>query len=63
MRLWGSVLGEGHGAPGEVLSEDLRVACGTGAVRLTQLQRAGKGVQDADVFQRGAQIGIGTLLG
>ena len=27
------------------------------------LQRAGKGAQDADVFQRGAQIAVGRRLG
>ncbi|MEO9629176.1 MAG: methionyl-tRNA formyltransferase, partial [Sulfitobacter sp.] len=53
---------EGTGAAGEVLSDDLRIACGDGAVRLTRLQRAGKGVQEADVFQRGAQIPVGTNL-
>ena len=59
----GSVLDEGAGAPGEVLSGDLRVACGEGALQLTRLQRAGKGVQEAEVFQRGAQIAVGSVLG
>ncbi len=58
----GSVLEQGAGAPGEVLDDALCVACGTGAVRLTRLQRAGKAAQDADVFQRGAQIAAGAGL-
>lgn len=58
----GSVLDSGAGAPGEVLDDRLRVACGSGAVRMTRLQRAGKAAQDADVFQRGAQIARGTRL-
>ena len=58
----GSVLERGAGAPGEVLDDALCVACGTGAVRLTRLQRAGKAAQDADVFQRGAQIAAGARL-
>jgi len=58
----GSVLERGTGAPGEVLDDALCVACGTGAVRLTRLQRAGKAAQDADVFQRGAQIAAGARL-
>tara|TARA_B100002049_G_C15752862_1_gene239350 strand:- start:14 stop:517 length:504 start_codon:yes stop_codon:yes gene_type:complete len=62
VKVLGSVLDEGTGAAGEVLSDDLRIACGDGAVRLTRLQRAGKGVQEADVFQRGAQIPVGTNL-
>lgn len=58
----GSVLSAGAGTPGQVLEGGLCVACGTGAVRLTRLQRAGKAAQDADVFQRGAQIAQGTQL-
>ena len=53
----------GEGAPGTVLDERLTIACGTGAVRLLRLQRAGKAVQDADVFLRGAAIPPGTTLG
>ena len=34
--------GEGSGPPGRVLDDMLTVACGTGAIRLLQLQRAGK---------------------
>jgi len=62
IKVLGSVLDEGTGAAGEVLSDNLRVACGAGALRLTRLQRAGKGAQDADVFQRGAHIAVGTQL-
>ncbi len=62
LKLLASTLAEGSGAPGEVLSDDLTVACGTGAVRITRLQRAGKGAQDAGEFQRGAQIAPGTRL-
>ncbi len=51
----------GWGAPGEVL-DDLLVACGEGAVRLLQVQREGKGVQDAGTFLRGYPIARGTRL-
>ena len=40
----------------------LKVACGSGAVRLTRLQRAGKGQMTADEFQRGARIAKGRTL-
>jgi methionyl-tRNA formyltransferase len=53
----------GHGAPGEVLDERLTVACGEGAVRLLEVQRAGKGALPADAFLRGVRIGPGTRLG
>jgi methionyl-tRNA formyltransferase len=58
----GSSLAEGTGQAGEVLDSGLRVACGTGAVQLTRLQRAGKAAQDVASFQSGAQIPAGTLL-
>ena len=43
VKLLASRLTHGQGRPGEVLDAALTVACGTGAVQLTQLQRAGKG--------------------
>ncbi|MBI1492898.1 methionyl-tRNA formyltransferase [Halocynthiibacter styelae] len=62
LKLLGSELAEGAGAAGEVLDDQLLIACGEGAVRLTRLQRAGKGAQDAEVFQRGKPIEKGTVL-
>jgi methionyl-tRNA formyltransferase len=52
-----STLANGRGAPGALIGEGLTIACGTGAVRLTQVQREGKGAMDAATFLRGA----GTL--
>jgi methionyl-tRNA formyltransferase len=48
-----STLAEGSGAPGTLL-DGLTIACGSGAIRLTQLQREGKGAMDAATFLRGA---------
>jgi methionyl-tRNA formyltransferase len=48
-----STMGEGSGQPGTLLG-DLTIACGDGAVRLTQVQREGKGAMDAATFLRGA---------
>ncbi|MEY8838564.1 methionyl-tRNA formyltransferase, partial [Cribrihabitans sp. XS_ASV171] len=53
VKLLGSRVVEGGGAPGEVLDDALSIACGTGAAQLTRLQRAGKGAQDAATFLRG----------
>ena len=47
VKLLGSRLAEGQGAPGEVLDAAPTVACGRGAVRLLRLQRAGRAAQDA----------------
>jgi methionyl-tRNA formyltransferase len=52
----------GQGQPGDVLDDMLKIACGSGAVRLTRLQRAGKGQMTADEFQRGARIPRGARL-
>jgi methionyl-tRNA formyltransferase len=52
----------GSGKAGDVLDDGLLVACGSGAVRLTRLQRAGKGQMTMEEFQRGARIGKGRTL-
>ncbi len=53
---------DGSGKPGEAIDDNLMVACGEGAVRLTRLQRAGKGQMTAEEFQRGARIARGRRL-
>jgi methionyl-tRNA formyltransferase len=50
-------------AAGTVISDDLIVACGDGAVQLTRLQRAGKGAQDVPTFQNGFPLAVGATLG
>jgi methionyl-tRNA formyltransferase len=53
---------EGRGRPGEVLDERLLIACGTGAVRLVRLQRAGRAAMEARDFLRGFTLGPGWRL-
>ncbi len=53
---------EGRGAPGTVLDDALTVACGTGAVRLLELQRAGKKPMPAEDFLRGFPLPRGAVL-
>jgi methionyl-tRNA formyltransferase len=55
--------GEGGGVPGTVLDNKLTVACGEGAVRILELQRAGRQAMKADEFRRGISIAPGTRLG
>jgi methionyl-tRNA formyltransferase len=62
VKLLRSVLATGVGSPGTVLDDDLRIACGEGAVRLRTLQRAGGKAMDGQEFQRGAKIAQGTRL-
>ncbi|MDB5521642.1 MAG: methionyl-tRNA formyltransferase [Tardiphaga sp.] len=55
-------LASGQGAPGEVLDDALAIACGDGAIRITQLQRAGKSVTSAPDFLRGTAIAAGARV-
>jgi len=55
-----STEGEGSGAPGSVLDDRLTIACGEGAVRLTQVQRAGKQPMSAEEFLRGTPVRVGS---
>ena len=52
----------GEGPPGRVLDDRLTVACGTGAVRLVELQRAGRQPMPAAEFLRGTPIAAGAVL-
>jgi len=50
------------GAPGEVLDDRLCIACGQGALRLVELQRAGGRPATAEEFLRGTRLERGTRL-
>ena len=55
IRVLRSTLAEGGGAPGTLVGDGLTVACGTGAVRLVELQRAGKHPVRTEAFLRGVR--------
>jgi methionyl-tRNA formyltransferase len=57
-----TTLAEGGGAPGAVLDDRLTIACGEGAVRLVELQRAGKKPMRADELLRGFALPPGMRL-
>jgi methionyl-tRNA formyltransferase len=57
-----STKGDGTGTPGTVLDDALTIACGDGAVRLTQVQRAGKQPMQADEFLRGTPVKTGARV-
>jgi methionyl-tRNA formyltransferase len=54
--------GEGTAAPGTVIDDKLTVACGDGAVRILELQRAGRQPVRAEEFLRGTPLMAGTQL-
>ncbi len=52
--------GEGGGASGTALDDALTIACGEGAVRILELQRAGRQPMKTEEFLRGAPVARGT---
>jgi methionyl-tRNA formyltransferase len=52
----------GSGVPGTLLDDQLTVACGSGALHLTLVQKAGKKPMAADEFQRGVKLAQGGVL-
>jgi methionyl-tRNA formyltransferase len=57
-----SELAEGGGWPGNVLDDRLTIACGSGAIRPTRVQRAGKPAMATADLLRGNPIPAGTYL-
>ena len=53
---------DGHGAPGTILDQDLAIACGTGLLRPTLLQRPGRAPVERRAFLNGTQIDPGVIL-
>ncbi|MDP9807520.1 methionyl-tRNA formyltransferase [Rhizobium tibeticum] len=62
VKVLASELAQGSGSAGELLTDDLVVACETGAVRLTKLQKAGGKPLLAADFLRGTPLASGTRL-
>jgi len=62
VRILRTTKGEGSGAPGTVLDDALTIACGDGAVRIVELQRAGKQAMKAEEFLRGTPLAPGAVL-
>jgi methionyl-tRNA formyltransferase len=53
----------GAGTPGTAMDDKLTIACGEGALRLLEVQRAGKGRATADEFLRGFPLAKGETVG
>ena len=67
MKVYAAEPAEGPGTPGEVLTADTKkglvVACGDGAVRLTEIQMVGGKRMDAKDYLRGHSMETGIILG
>ena len=56
-------LAKGAGEPGSVLDDQPTIACGEGAIRIVELQRAGKAPMKAPEFLRGTPLKPPARLG
>ena len=54
--------GEGSGEPDSLLDTRFTIACGEGAVRIVELQRAGRQAMPAEDFLRGLPLKPGARL-
>jgi methionyl-tRNA formyltransferase len=64
LKLFGARPAAGAGAPGQVLGagEALRIACGAGAIEVTDVQPAGKARMTAQAFANGRRVAVGDVL-
>jgi methionyl-tRNA formyltransferase len=62
VKLLRCAIADGSGEPGKLLDDRLTVACGEGAIRVVELQRAGKAPMKADEFLRGTPLKPPTRL-
>ncbi|WP_422018365.1 methionyl-tRNA formyltransferase [Roseateles sp.] len=59
VKIWRAELADGQGEPGVVMAPGPVVACGTGALKLTELQRAGGKRGPAAAFLQARPIAVG----
>jgi methionyl-tRNA formyltransferase len=62
LKIWAAETEEASGRPGELLDDHLLVAAGDGAVRLTEIQPAGKKRMPAESFLNGHPVPAGEFL-
>jgi methionyl-tRNA formyltransferase len=52
----------GTGFPGTLLAEDMRIACGDGAIEILQVQRPSRSIVSGREFVRGARLAPGVVF-
>jgi len=62
IRVLSGIVCDRSGNPGNVLDDDLTIACEVGSLRPTRVQRAGRGVMDTAELLRGFPVPVGTRL-
>lgn len=63
LKVLDALVTDGDGAPGTLLDDRFTVACGSGALRLDRVRRAGRAATSGPDFLRGARLAVGTVLG
>lgn len=66
LKIWGAEPAAGHGLPGQILvahKAELIVACGQGALKLTELQKSGSKRMPVAAFLSGQALQVGGQLG
>ncbi len=62
VRILKAEVARGSGAPGEILDEELTIACGEGAIRPLMLQREGRAPLQREAFLRGFAVRPGMRV-
>ncbi len=62
IKVLASAVAEGEGEAGTVIGEEAAIACGSGAVRLVRMQKAGGKPLDAHEFLRGTPLPVRLRL-
>ena len=62
LKVLAAELAPGAGPPGTALDDGMTIACGSGALRLTRVQLAGRPAMPAEAFLRGHHVPVGTRL-
>src|SRR5258708_2794736 len=62
VKVWRTAKGEGGGEPGILLDDCCTIACGEGAIRIVEMQRAGGRPMQAEEFLRGTPLKPGLRL-
>lgn len=63
IRILAADIVDAGGTPGRILDEHLTIACSSGAIRPTEVQRPGKRIMDTQEMLRGLPIKPGTPVG
>ena len=62
IKLLRAEVGKETGTPGMLLSDEMRIACGVGSIRILQGQRSGKAVMSGRELMRGAALAPGAIF-